>query len=218
MNILVKWRNDEKALDVERRLMKEALARLGQVEEKNNRQRSASRLIFGLDLTGSREGSLRQARIATKEMFDAIKAIGTIAVKLIYYRGRDECRQSKWFDDPDILSRSMRKLSCEVGGTQIARLLKLVLAEGDKLSGVVFIGDHCEDDPDEILALAGALGKKSIPLFVFHECADDNERSLSAKPIFMRMAEESGGVYIEFKPESSTVLRELLARFREVTD
>jgi hypothetical protein len=120
-NQMDKWHEDEKALAVERRLMNEALAQLGQAELKYSARRSAARLIFGLDLTGSREPSLRQARIATAAMFDTIKAFSAVAVKLIYYRGTDECRESRWYDDPEILSQSMRKLSCERGGTQIGR-------------------------------------------------------------------------------------------------
>jgi hypothetical protein len=34
---------------------------------------------------------------------------------------------------------------------------------------------------------------------------------VTAKPVFKRIADASGGVYVEFKPDSGTVLRELLA-------
>jgi len=210
-NGLEKWRNDEKALDVERRLMNEALARLGQADRKHGMGRSAGRLIFALDLTGSREASLRQARIATSAMFDTIRAIGAVAVKLVYYRGSRECRASEWQDDPAVLSESMRRLSCEAGYTQIARVLRLTLAEEEKVSGVVFVGDHFEDAESAVLPLAETLGQRSIPIFVFHEIADHDERSLEARPIFERIAELSGGVYCEFKSDSGAVLRELLS-------
>jgi hypothetical protein len=210
-NLLKQWSDDEKALAIERRLMDEALANLGQVELQCSKQRPVGRLIFGLDLTGSREPSLRHARIATAAMFETIKAIGAVAVKLIYYRGIKECRESKWYDDPEILSQSMRRLSCESGGTQIARLLRLALGEKETVSGVVFVGDHCEDDPGVLFELAQALGRKSVPLFVFHECADHDQWSLEAKPVFRRLAEASGGVYVEFKPDSGAVLKELLS-------
>jgi len=87
------------------------------------------------------------------------------------------------------------------GETQIARVLRLVLAETKIVSGLVFVLDHCEDDPGELSELAAMLGQRSIPLFVFHECADHDERSLKAKPVFKRMADASGGVYAEFKPD-----------------
>ena len=167
--------------------------------------------MVALDLTGSREHSLDQARIATSAMFDAIKTLGAVAVKLVYYRGENECRASAWHTDADVLSQAMRGLSTENGETQIARILRLALTEKETVCGVVFVGDHCEDSPGELRELSGALGQRSIPLFVFHECADDDRRSLKAKPIFKRMAAATGGVYVEFKPDSGAVLREVLA-------
>lgn len=210
-SILKKWSNDENALEVERRLMNQALAQLRAGDSKVTSKRSAARLIFGLDLTASREASLKHARVATATMFEAIKNIGEVALKLVYYRGIDECKESKWNEDPEVLCRSMLTLSCESGHSQIARLLRLALAQEEKLSGVVFVGDHCEESSGDLNELAEKLGQKSIPLFVFHECADHDRRSLKAKPVFKRLAESSGGVYVEFKPDSGVVLRELLA-------
>ena len=208
-NALERLRDSERALEAERRLMSEALAKLGRTEERRIAQH-AGKLIFGLDLTGSREAGLKQARIATAEMFDAIRTFGKVEMKLVYYRGTDQCRESQWCADAEVLRRSMLKLSCERGSTQIAKLLRLVLAEREKLSAVVFVGDHCEEDPEELLGLAKKLRDKGIPLFVFHECEDHDEWSLKAKPPFKRLAEISGGIYVEFKPDSGQVLRELL--------
>lgn len=199
------------ALERERRLLDEALQKLRRAEREVATKKPTGRLIFGLDLTGSREHNLAAARVATKAMFAALDGIGTIAVKLIYYRGTDECRASKWHQDPEILCRSMLGLSCEAGRTQIARMLRAALGEEKELGGIIFVGDQCEDSRDELLHLAQELGERNIPLFVFHECADADRRSLNTKPIFKRMAEASHGVYVEFKPDSGTVLRELLS-------
>lgn len=210
-NALEKQRSAERALDIERQLMNEALGRLERVERNNAIDRPAGRLMFALDLTGSREHSLRHARIATAAMFDAVKAIGAVYVKLIYYRGNSECRAGAWHRDPAIVYRSMLSLTCKTGETQIARLLRVVLAEEIRISGVVFVGDHCEDDPVELRKLAQTLGQRSTPLFIFHECADHDNRFLIAKPVFMAMAQLSGGVYVEFKPDSGIILREMLS-------
>lgn len=208
-NALERLRESERALEDERRLLNDALQRLGETEQRRVVRRTG-RLIFGLDLTGSREPGLKRARIATAAMFDAIRNFGSVAVKLIYYRGTDECRETQWCDDPEVLRRSMLKLSCERGNTQIAKLLRAALAETERLSGVVFIGDHCEEYDDDLIGLACCLGKKSVPLFLFHECDDRNSWSLRAKPLFKAMAKASGGVYVEFKPDSGDVLKELL--------
>ena len=201
-----------KSLDDEWRLMNAALERLGQVEALHSKQQAqrSGRLIFGLDLTGSREASLHQARIATSAMFATMKAIGTVAVKLGYYRG-DECKAGAWKHDPAIVERSMLRLSTEAGSTQLARLLQLVLSETENVSGFVFIGDHCEESEDDLARLAQALGEKGIPMFVFHECADNDAGSLQAKPIFKRLAAASNGVYSEFRSDSGAVVRELLS-------
>jgi len=209
-NGLEKWRAGSLSNDA--RKIDGALERFGKIRAREQSAvRRGGRLIFALDLTGSREASLEHARIATAAMFDALKMIGVIAVKLIYYRSTDECRASAWHGDPEALSRMMRTLTCETGETQIARVLQAALDEKEPIDGVVFVGDHCEDNPDELLGLAARLGKRSVPLFIFHECADNDERSLKAKRVFKRMARASGGLYVEFKPDSGAVLREMLS-------
>ena len=212
---LQRWQQEEKSLALERQRMTEALARLAAIEvrkETRGAVRRSGRLAFILDLTGSRKASLRRARIATAEMFTAVKRIGSVAVRLIYFRGEDECKSSEWESDPEIISRAMQRLSVETGETQIARALRRVLErEQEPVSGVVFIGDHCEDDPAELARLAAALGEKHIPVFVFHECADGDRRALEAKPVFEGMAAASSGAYCGFKPDSSAELGELLS-------
>jgi hypothetical protein len=168
------------------------------------------RLIFGLDLTGSREASLHKARQATAAMLDAVKSVGAVGVKLLYYRGDDECRASQWHDDSGVLDKCMRRLTCETGFTQIARMLRFVLTEKEPISSLVFVGDHFDEDSDEVTALAARLGARGIPIFVFHESSDADYRALAAKPVFRRVAEISGGVYCELKSDSGDVLRELL--------
>ena len=210
-NALARLRESEKALDAERRLTNEALARLATVEKKQVEQRPMSRLIFGLDLTNSRDATLKQARIATASMFDAIAAIGRIAVKLLYFRGASECRENVWYEDYDALCRSMLKLSCKAGATQLYRLLSKALDEKEKIAGVVYVGDHCEEDAHYLADLAEKLGKKGVPLYIFHECGGTDEQFTWAQSIFRRMAEVSGGVYAEFKPDSGEALKEMLA-------
>jgi hypothetical protein len=210
-NWIEKWRGENASLTPERRLMREALVRLEQVEVASpTPAEPAGRLAFVLDLTGSRSASLYHARVATAAMFDTIKAIGSIAVKLLYYRGWRECKASAWEEDPGVVSDLMQRLSCEGGNTQIEKALRRVLDGEDTVSGVVFIGDHCEDSPRALRELAAAFGHRKIPVFVFHEYEDCDSRSLQAKPIFRHLAEASGGVYCEFKSDSAAALRELL--------
>jgi hypothetical protein len=211
---LQKFFKEQEALEVERRLLSDALARLGPCVTSTSSGGSGGRLAIGLDLTASREEGLHDARIATAAMFDSVKAIGLL-LKLLYYRGKDEFEESKWCRDPDDLKRFMLTLSCKGGSTQIARLLSAVLNEREKVSGVVFIGDDCEEDASGLVAIAKDLGRKHTPVYIFHECQKLYGEPLKvnqlAKPIFERIAQSSGGVYVEFTPESADVLRELLS-------
>lgn len=173
-------------------------------------RRDTARLVVGLDLTASRDVGLEQARIATAAMFEALRAIGRIAVQLIYYRGTRECRATEWHDNPADLIETMKRLRCKAGGTQICRLLRMALDAGE-VSGVVFVGDHCEEDRNELRELARQCGQRKIPIFVFHELDHRDDRGRKAKPIFEQLAALSGGVYSEFNSYSGDVLRELLS-------
>ena len=131
-----------RSLDEQWLAMNAALAKVGL--SKSVSVKRQGRLIVGLDLTASREKGLEQARIATAQMFEAIRTIGAVTVKLIYYRGSSECMASKWHADAGELIGYMSKLGCEFGETQIARVLRLALSETEPISGVVLILDACE--------------------------------------------------------------------------
>ena len=139
--------SDAGSLDAQWAAVNAALERLGLAKLQS--AHVVGRLLVALDLTASRAESLKQARVATARMFAAIKAVGKVAVKMLYFRG-DECRATAWHDDADKISGAMLSLSCKTGNTQICRVLKLALAEKEKLSGVVLVGDHSEDNPDEL--------------------------------------------------------------------
>ena len=211
MGALDKWNNGDSSLTFERGLMNEALARIGAIQGTETQR--AGRLLFAVDLTSSRESALREARIATAAMFEALKSIGAdrLAVKLAYFRGRD-CKASGWEHDPAALKRAMEKLSCKAGYTQIAKVLRLALGEKEPLSGVVFIGDACEENPEELIELASALAEKGVPLFIFHDWAGrDTEAVEAAGPVFDQMAEASDGAYCRFGAGSAVAMRELLS-------
>lgn len=211
-NALEKWRAGAASGDA--RKIETALARLGQAQPQQRNTGGGivrhGRLIVVLDLTASREGGLTQARKATAAMFEAITSFGSVAVKLVFFRGR-ECKAGKWERNAEAVCGSMLALSCRCGHTKIGRVLRLVADEPGPVSGVVYIGDHCEEDGDELAALAGRLGEKHIPVWMFHEIDHADERWKLAKPIFEAMAAESGGAYCPFGAASADTLRELLS-------
>src|SRR5712672_3918143 len=129
------------------------------------------RLIFALDATASREPTWDRACRIQGEMFEATAALGGLDVKLVYYRGFSECKASRWLTTAADLHRAMRAVSCLGGETQIERVLAHAVAENDKqrVNALVFVGDAMEENVDRVCQLAGELGLKGVPIFLFHE-------------------------------------------------
>ena len=165
------------------------------------------RLMFALDATASREPSWDRACRIQGEMFEATAALGGLDVKLVYYRGFNECKASRWMANAADLHRAMRAVSCLGGETQIQRVLAHAIAENQKqkLGAVVFVGDAMEENVDPVCQLAGELGLKGVPIFLFHEGGDP----IAAKA-FQQMAKLSRGAYLRFDLASADRLKDLL--------
>ena len=166
------------------------------------------RLIFALDATASREPTWDVACDIQAEMFSETASLGRLSVQLVYYRGFGEVYRGPFTDNSSALLRDMVGVYCLGGRTQIAQVLDHALVEhGDKrVSALVFIGDACEENIDELCHTAGEMGMRSLPIFIFHE-GDD----VIARRAFEDIARLSGGAYCQFDSGSAKILRELLA-------
>ena len=165
------------------------------------------RLIFALDATASREPSWDRACRLQGEMFEATAALGGLDVKLVYYRGFNECKASRWMTNAAELHRVMRSVFCIGGETQIERVLAHALSETKKqrVGALVFVGDAMEENVDRLCQLAGELGLNGVPVFLFHE--GDNPVAAAA---FRQIARLSRGAYLRFDAGSADRLRDLL--------
>jgi hypothetical protein len=165
------------------------------------------RLLFTLDATASREPTWDRACRIQGEMFEATAALGGLDVKLVYYRGFNECKASRWMANAADLHRAMRAVSCLGGETQIERVLAHAIAENNKqrVNAFVFVGDAMEESVDRLCQLAGELGLKGVPIFLFHEGGDP-----IAANAFQQMAKLSRGAYLRFDLASADRLRDLL--------
>ncbi len=165
------------------------------------------RLIFAIDATASRQPTWDRACRLQGEMFRATKELGGLEVQLAYYRGFHEFEATAWADDADALVRTMTGVACLGGQTQIEQVLRHAEAEASrrKVNALVFVGDCMEENGDLLCRLAGELGLKGVPVFVFHEGGE-----AVAGSIFRQMAKVSGGAYCPFDAGSADQLRELL--------
>ena len=119
------------------------------------------RIIFALDATASRQPTWDTACQLQAEMFREVAAVGGLSVQLVYYRGTAECRASRWVTRPEHLSGLMERIDCQMGHTQIGKVLAHARRESEllKVQALVFVGDAMEENPDDLARAAAALGK-----------------------------------------------------------
>lgn len=165
------------------------------------------RLIFALDATASRQATWDNAMRLQGDMFVKTRGLGNLDVQLVFYRGYRECRASRWLHDSRSLLGMMKKVTCEAGGTQIARVLDHALAETrlKSVQALVFIGDCVEEPVDLLAQRAGELRLLGLPLFIFQE-----GRDARASDAFAALARLSGGAHCQFDDRSAEQLGQLL--------
>jgi len=165
------------------------------------------RLIFSMDATASREPTWDQACQVQGQMFLETATLGGLDVQLVYYRGFNECKASKWVDNPSDLVRLMSGVFCLAGQTKIRRVLQHAVKESEqrRVSALVFVGDAFEEDLDEIGQIAGQLGILGVRAFLFQE-----GHKPEAEQAFRHIAALTKGAHCRFDSNSPDQLRELL--------
>jgi hypothetical protein len=165
------------------------------------------RMIFALDATMSRQPTWDMACQLQADMFREAGNIGGLSVRLVYYRGMNECRASQWISDTAHLAKLMGKIDCQGGQTQLGRVLSDARREAvaSGVRAIVFVGDAMEENVDALCATAGELGLLKVPCFMFQEGADP-----AAEAAFREIARLTGGAWCRFDMGSAAQLRELL--------
>ena len=170
--------------------------------------RERGRLIFALDATASREPTWDQACQIQGHMFMEAASVGGLEIQMAYYRGFGEFQASDWLSGSDKLVQQMTRVFCLGGQTQIEKVLRHAIAQGNarKVNALVFVGDCMEEAVDELCQLAGELGILRIPTFIFQE-GDD----CIATRAFKQIARLTGGAHCRFDAASANQLRDLLS-------
>jgi hypothetical protein len=165
------------------------------------------RLIFALDATMSRQPTWDTACKLQGEMFREAGSVGGLDVQLVYFRGLNECRVSRWVSDGAGLGDLMGRIHCVGGHTQIRKVLQHARAESDrgKVAALVYVGDAMEEGIDDVAAAAGELGLRGMPAFMFHEGHDP-----IAEQAFREIARLTRGAYCRFDLSAAHELGELL--------
>ena len=165
------------------------------------------RLIFALDATMSRQPTWDMACALQADMFREAASLGSLDIRLVYYRGLNECRASAWISDSAQLAKLMSKIDCRGGNTQIGKVLSEARREAvaSGVRAMVFVGDAMEENVDELCVKAGELGLLKVPVFMFQEGHEE-----TAEHAFREIARLTGGAWCKFDPGAAAQLRDLL--------
>src|SRR5213592_3572523 len=165
------------------------------------------RLIFALDATMSRQPTWDMACALQADMFREAASLGSLDIRLVYYRGLNECRATGWISDSTHLAKLMSKIDCQGGNTQIGKVLSEARREAvaSGVRAMVFVGDAMEEAVDDLCAKAGELGLLKVPVFMFQEGHEP-----VAEQAFREIARLTGGAWCRFDPGAAAQLRELL--------
>ena len=172
-----------------------------------HRAGARGRLVFALDATMSRQPTWDMACALQADMFREAASLGSLDIRLVYYRGFNECRATGWISDSAQLAKLMGKIDCQGGNTQIGKVLSEARREAVAagVRAVVFVGDAMEERVDDLCSKAGELGLLKVPVFMFQEGED-----AVAEQAFREIARLTGGAWCRFDPGASAQLRELL--------
>jgi len=165
------------------------------------------RLMFAMDATMSRQPTWDRALSIQAQMFSETKKAAQLQVQLVYFRGYNECKASKWVTNPDALARLMTAVECRGGNTQLARVLGHTKAEVARtgVNAVVYVGDAFEENIDAVCQAAGEIGILGVRMFMFQEGNDP-----SAERAFTEIAKLTHGAYFKLDSTSPSILAELL--------
>jgi len=183
------------------------IAKVGAMSPVQGPSGARGRLVFAMDATMSRQPTWDRALAIQSEMFAEAERVGGLDMQLVYFRGYNECRASKWVSEPQNLARLMTKVQCEGGQTQIGRVLShlKIEAQATKINAAVYVGDALEENIDVLCQIAGEIGLLGVPIFMFQEGGDS-----ATETGFRALARLTNGAYFRLDANAAKSLRELL--------
>ncbi len=165
------------------------------------------RMIFALDATMSRQPTWDLAQRLQGRMFQAAASLGGLEVQLVYFRGMNECRASRFVSGGQGLAELMSRISVRGGTTQLRKVLAHARDEARraKVGALAFVGDAMEEGFDPLMAIAGELALAGVKAFMFQEGDDP-----AARRAFQEIARLTGGAYSAFDAGAAARLEALL--------
>jgi len=165
------------------------------------------RVMFSIDMTASRQDSIKPAKRLTDALLGALP--GELELALASFGG-EKVTFSPWTTNPARVREVAAGLRCKAGYTQLLKVLRRVL-EIDAVRCVVHVGDMFEEDAHAAADMAAELAERGIRVIVLHDTSlrgmnFSPEAHDDARAVFQMLAQRTGGVLLPF---DITALEEL---------
>ncbi len=172
---------------------------------------SRGNLVFALDATASRERTWDTACQLQARMFQEVAMIGSLACNWCTFvvprtsvvNARPPAGSiTPWSSPP----HDQDQLRCRLYPDRAGPWSVAHETARRKITALVFVGDACEEDRDQLIEPATQLAQLSVPAFMFQEGHEPVARSR-----FQEIARMTHGAYHRFDQGSVSQLAELFA-------
>jgi hypothetical protein len=174
--------------------------------------RGRARLVFGIDMTASRQPSIEPAKQLQDVLLRTLP--GELEVALAVHGGEEVHTFTPFTSNPQRLRDLAAGLRCRGGKTRLLEILRRALKQRG-VRCVVYVGDMFEESSLEAAEIAGELAERNIRVIVLHDTSLRNESGDAgsydaAGAVFGMLAERTGGALLPFDISALEELAKLL--------
>lgn len=173
---------------------------------------SRPRLVFGIDMTASRQPSIEPA----KQLQDVVLRTlpGELEVALAAHGGEQVHTFTPFTSNPQRLRDLAAGLRCRGGQTRLLEILRRALKQRG-VRCVVYVGDMFEESSSAAAEIAAELAERKIRVIVLHDtslrCESGDAGSYDAAgAVFGMLAARTGGAVLPFDISALEELAKLL--------
>jgi hypothetical protein len=173
---------------------------------------SRPRLVFGIDMTASRQPSIEPAKRLQDVLLRTLP--GKLEVALAAHGGEEVHTFTPFTSNPERLRDLAAGLRCRGGKTQLLEILRRALKQRG-VRCVVYVGDMFEESSSAAAEIAGELAERDIRVIVLHDTSLRNESGAAgsydaAGAVFGMLAERTDGAVLPFDISALEELAKLL--------
>ncbi len=176
------------------RLSKSLYKAKKRLKEHEKKIAGKTRIGFIIDATGSRASTWLEAQKIQARMFKSLQGNEGLTLRLIHFGG-NRVKDHGWLDSTTKIAALMNEVKCKTGLTKYINSINYFLhdLEHQNARSIILVGDHFEEDQENLFELARKLASKDIKVFCFLDSDDEK-----AEQTFRFLSETTAGKFARF--------------------